>query len=92
MRLLLLFSSASPGPGARLQAGSAGCCAWIAVTAIGVTYAVRQLCAWARLRWMAILGEHVARDLRNELYEHLQKLSMSFFSRKKRRIRAGVAL
>lgn len=57
--------------------------AWIAVAAIGLTYALRQLCAWARLRWMAILGEHVARDLRNELYEHLQRLSMSFFSRKK---------
>ena len=57
--------------------------AWLAVTAIAVVYALRQLCAWARLRWMAILGEHVARDLRTELYEHLQKLSLSFYSRKK---------
>jgi ATP-binding cassette subfamily B protein len=32
---------------------------------------------------MAILGEWVARDLRTELYEHLQKLSLSFYSRKK---------
>ena len=29
------------------------------------------------------LGEHVARDLRTELYEHLQKLSLAFYSRKK---------
>jgi ATP-binding cassette subfamily B protein len=57
--------------------------AWLAVAAIGFVYALRQLCAWARLRWMAILGEHVARDLRTELYEHLQKLSLSFYSRKK---------
>ncbi len=57
--------------------------AWWAVGAIALAYAVRQLCAWARLRWMAVLGEHVARDLRTELYEHLQGLSLSFFSRKK---------
>jgi len=32
---------------------------------------------------MAIMGEWVARDLRTELYEHLQRLSLSFFARKK---------
>ena len=32
---------------------------------------------------MSVLGEYVARDLRTQLYEHLQKLSLSFFSRKK---------
>jgi ATP-binding cassette, subfamily B, bacterial len=57
--------------------------AWWIVAAIGVTHVLRQLCAWARLRWMAILGEHVARDLRTELYEHLQRLSLAFYSRKK---------
>ncbi|MDX1648688.1 MAG: ABC transporter transmembrane domain-containing protein, partial [Myxococcota bacterium] len=57
--------------------------AWLAVGAIAGTYALRQLCAFARLRSMAVLGEHVARDLRDELYEHLQRLSLSFFGRKK---------
>jgi ATP-binding cassette subfamily B protein len=57
--------------------------AWAVVGGIAVTHVLRQLCAWARLRWMAILGEHVARDLRAELYEHLQRLSLSFYSRKK---------
>lgn len=57
--------------------------AWWAVAAIAAAYAFRQLAAWARLRLMAILGEHVARDLRTELYEHLQHLSLSFYSRKK---------
>ncbi len=57
--------------------------AWYAVVAIAASYLLRQLAAWARLRWMAVLGEHVARDLRTELYEHLQKLSLSFYSRKK---------
>ena len=57
--------------------------AWAAVALIGLSYALRQLCAWIRLRWMAVLGEHVARDLRTELYEHLQSLSLAFYSRKK---------
>jgi len=35
------------------------------------------------LRLMSFLGEYVARDLRSELYEHLQRLSLSFYSRKK---------
>jgi len=57
--------------------------AWWIVLGIGLSHALRQLCAWARLRWMAILGEYVARDLRSEIYEHLQRLSLSFYSRKK---------
>ncbi len=57
--------------------------AWWSVAAIAATYTLRQACAWARLRWMAILGEHVARDLRTEIYAHLQRLSLSFYSRKK---------
>ncbi|PYO72459.1 MAG: hypothetical protein DMD64_11015 [Gemmatimonadetes bacterium] len=36
-----------------------------------------------RLRLMSILGEWVARDLRDELYEHIQRLSLAFFSRKR---------
>jgi ATP-binding cassette subfamily B protein len=36
-----------------------------------------------RLRLMAVVGELVARDLRDELYERIQRLSLSFFSRKK---------
>lgn len=56
---------------------------WLAVGAMAVTYTLRQLCAWVRLRVMSMLGEWVARDLRADLYEHLQTLSLSFFSRKK---------
>ena len=57
--------------------------AWLSVAAIAVVYVLRQLCVWVRLRLMAELGELVARDLRDEVYDHLHKLSMSFFSRKK---------
>ena len=57
--------------------------AWIAVAAMAALYLVRQAAAHVRLRFMAVLGEWVARDLRAELYEHIQRLSLSFFSRKK---------
>ncbi|HEX6316261.1 MAG TPA: ABC transporter ATP-binding protein [Gemmatimonadaceae bacterium] len=57
--------------------------AWIAVAAMVLVYVVRQTAAHLRLRLMSVLGELVARDLRAELYEHIQKLSLSFFSRKK---------
>ncbi|MGH0038214.1 MAG: ABC transporter ATP-binding protein [Myxococcota bacterium] len=54
-----------------------------AVGAMAASYVVRQLCQWVRLRFMSTLGEWVARDLRTDLYEHLQGLSLAFFSRKK---------
>ncbi len=57
--------------------------AWIAVAAMALVYVVRQTAAHVRLRLMSMLGEWVARDLRAELYEHMQRLSLSFFSRKK---------
>ena len=66
-----------------LARGTAAHMAWIAIAAMAALYLVRQLAAHVRLRYMAVLGEYVARDLRAELYEHIQRLSLSFFSRKK---------
>jgi len=57
--------------------------AWLAVGAMAAVYIVRQAAAHVRLRLMSVLGEWVARDLRSELYAHIQRLSLSFFSRKK---------
>ena len=57
--------------------------AWICVSAMAVVYLIRQGNAVVRLRLMSVLGEWVARDLRTQLYEHMQGLSLSFFSRKK---------
>ncbi len=57
--------------------------AWLAVLGIAVVHAVSKLCVWLRLRLLAVVGELVARDLRDELFAHLQRLSMSFYSRKK---------
>ena len=57
--------------------------AWLAVAGMAAVYIVRQAAAHVRLRLMSVLGEWVARDLRSELYAHIQRLSLSFFSRKK---------
>lgn len=72
-----------PAQDGTLARGTAAGLAWIAVTAMAVLYVVRQAAALVRLRVMAVLGEWVARDLRAELYAHIQRLSLSFFSRKK---------
>jgi ATP-binding cassette subfamily B protein len=66
-----------------LSASQVSTAAWLAVAGIALAYSLRQVCAFVRLRLMAVLGEYVARDLRTDLYEHLQRLSMSFYSRKK---------
>ncbi len=66
-----------------LSLGRAGTIAWLAVAAMALVYVIRQGAAVVRLRLMAILGEWVARDLRSELYDHIQRLSLAFFSRKR---------
>src|SRR5712691_2162856 len=72
-----------PAQEGKLSLSRAGTIAWLAVAAMALVYLVRQAAALVRLRLMAILGEWVACDLRTELYEHIQRLSLSFFSRKK---------
>ncbi|HEU4629198.1 MAG TPA: ABC transporter ATP-binding protein [Gemmatimonadaceae bacterium] len=66
-----------------LPRGTAATVAWIAVAAMATVFLIRQAAAHLRLRLMSVVGEWVARDLRTELYEHIQRLSLSFFSRKK---------
>src|SRR5438105_7159185 len=72
-----------PAQAGTLSFARAGTIAWLAVAAMGLVYLVRQAAAHVRLRLMSILGEWVARDLRSELYEHIQRLSLAFFSRKR---------
>jgi ATP-binding cassette subfamily B protein len=66
-----------------ISAARVSLAAWLAVGGIAIVHVLRQLCVWMRLKLMAELGEYVARDLRTQLYEHLHRLSLSFFSRKK---------
>lgn len=57
--------------------------AGFAIAAMVLVHVIRQAAAMVRLRLMSIVGEWVARDLRRELYQHMQQLSLSFFTRKK---------
>jgi ATP-binding cassette subfamily B protein len=66
-----------------LSRDAAASIAWLAAAAMVLVYVVRQAAAHLRLKLMSVLGELVARDLRAELYEHIQRLSLAFFSRKK---------
>jgi ATP-binding cassette subfamily B protein len=66
-----------------ISAGEVAHIAWLVVAGLAAVYVLRQVCLWLRLNLMAELGEFVARDLRTHLYDHMQKLSVSFFSRKK---------
>jgi ATP-binding cassette subfamily B protein len=79
----LIDRVARPAQDGQLARGAAADIALICVGAIAAAYMLRSFLAWVRLRFMAFLGEYVARDLRTEIYEHLQTLSVSFFSRKK---------
>src|SRR3989475_112013 len=72
-----------PAQEGSLALARASAIAWLAVTAMALVYLVRQGAALVRLRLMSVLGEWVARDLRAELYEHIQRLSLAFFSRKR---------
>lgn len=72
-----------PAQDGTLAVDRAATLAWIAVAAMGAVYVVRQAAALVRLRLLSVIGELVARDLRTQLYEHIQQLSLSFFSRKK---------
>jgi ATP-binding cassette subfamily B protein len=54
----------------------------LVIGTLALAYLFRELSHWLRLRYMSVLGELVAADLRRELYEHFQRLSLSFYSRK----------
>jgi ATP-binding cassette subfamily B protein len=72
-----------PAQDGTLEVGRAMTVAWIAIAALAIVHVIKQGAALVRLRLMSVVGEWVVRDLRTELYRHLQRLSLSFFSRKK---------
>lgn len=53
---------------------------WITIAGLVGIYALREAFAWMRLRYMAVIGEYVARDLRDEAYRHLHRLGVNYFS------------
>ncbi|MFW6303978.1 MAG: ABC transporter transmembrane domain-containing protein, partial [Candidatus Sumerlaeota bacterium] len=65
-----------------LSRGDAMSMGLVMVGALALIFILREICLWIRLHSMSVLGEYIARDLRRELYEHLQKLSLNFYSSK----------
>jgi ATP-binding cassette subfamily B protein len=55
---------------------------WVFILGLAATYVLKEFFIWVRLKKMSILGEKVARDLRTELFNHIQRLDMSFFANK----------
>lgn len=55
---------------------------WRLVAILGGAYVLRAFFLWVRLRRMAFMGERVAHDIRDQVYSHLQTLSLRFFTRK----------
>ncbi len=54
----------------------------LCIAALFGTHILREFFAWVRLKTMSIMGEFVARDLRDEVYEHMHGLSLSFFDKR----------
>ena len=46
-------------------------------------YALSSLCSYIRIKWGHYLGVWIENDMRSELFNHLQKLSFSYFDRHK---------
>ncbi len=59
------------------EAANAG---WILLGTLAMAYILRSIFTWIRLRTMSQLGEYIAHDLRRDIYAHLQKLSLNYFS------------
>ena len=78
----LLDDVVRPVRDGRLDLSRATLAAWVALGAMAIVHVVRQAAARVSLRRLSLLGQWVARDLRTELYEHLQRLSLSFYARK----------
>ncbi|MBL6990282.1 MAG: ATP-binding cassette domain-containing protein [Bacteriovoracaceae bacterium] len=78
----LIDSVIRPFQDGKLTVDAASHIAWIIVASIGAILILRELFSWLRLNKMSIMGELVARDIREELYSHLQTLSLDFFSNK----------
>jgi ATP-binding cassette subfamily B protein len=50
------------------------------VVLLGVSYVFKEFFDWLRLRQMTVMGEWVAKDLRQQIFVHLQRLDLSYFS------------
>ena len=64
----------------KIDLNAAAQAGWVIIIAITLVYIFSELFTWIRLKTMSKIGEYVAHDLRKEVYAHLQKLSLNYFS------------
>lgn len=77
----LIDSVVAPFLSGDLDPGAAKRTGWWLLGGLTAVLLLRELFLWMRLRTLTVVGEYVARDLRRNLYDHLHKLSISYFSR-----------
>lgn len=52
---------------------------WVVIGSLAAVWSVSEFISFLRLRIMALTGEKIATQLREDIYSHMQKLSLSFF-------------
>ncbi|NUO81776.1 hypothetical protein HUU05_17030, partial [candidate division KSB1 bacterium] len=53
---------------------------WVVIGSLAAVWGTAEFTSFLRLRIMAITGEKIATQLREQIYAHMQKLSLSFFA------------
>lgn len=53
---------------------------WVVIGSLAAVWSISEFISFIRLRIMALTGEKISKQLREDLYRHMQKLSLSFFS------------
>ncbi len=53
---------------------------WMIIMALAFIWTTAQVTHYFRTRTMNVVGEAVARDIRNEMYQHVQRLSLNFYN------------
>jgi ATP-binding cassette subfamily B protein len=59
---------------------NAGFWLWAVIGSLAAVWSISEFISFLRLRIMALTGEKIATQLRQDIYSHMQKLSLSFFS------------
>ena len=52
---------------------------WVIIASLAFIWAGSEVMSFCRLRLLAFTGEKISRQLRMDIYSHLQKLSLAFF-------------
>jgi ATP-binding cassette subfamily B protein len=53
---------------------------WLVIGALAMVWSLNEIISFFRLHFMSLTGEKVASQIRLDVYNHMQRLSLSFFS------------